>query len=229
MAIIRAAVRDGRRSPSCSSSRQALPPSAAGLVRRKNLRVLRALRATLLVSPGSSSTRRNMALHRRQERAVVANAENLMMLARLALECLPTEPASAPKSSPTSSGQTASLSRQVVSPAPAAAKPVLVEPFESVLDVPPESYLLRLLEKRGRQPKQLLSTTEAGYHRPPTEKQIEDYISKPFVTDLVRKGDIKGLEKAVRAGRGMDAANKFGESVVHVACRTGNIDVLRFL
>lgn len=26
-----------------------------------------------------------------------------------------------------------------------------------------------------------------------------------------------------------DASNKFGESVVHVACRTGNLDVLRFL
>ena len=37
------------------------------------------------------------------------------------------------------------------------------------------------------------------------------------------------LEWRHPSARAQDAANKFGESVVHVACRTGNIDVLRFL
>ncbi|CAM9488236.1 unnamed protein product [Ectocarpus fasciculatus] len=40
---------------------------------------------------------------------------------------------------------------------------------------------------------------------------------------------MEGLQRAVDAGRGMDACNKFGESVVHVACRRGNLPLLLFL
>eukprot|EP00904_Undaria_pinnatifida_P003800 jgi/Undpi1/13420/HiC_scaffold_8.g03079.m1 len=74
-----------------------------------------------------------------------------------------------------------------------------------------------------------MSSQEAGYIKQPTAKQVLDYQSQPFMSDLVRKGDVEGLRAAVAAGRGMDASNKFGESLVHIACRRGNIDVLQFL
>lgn len=97
----------------------------------------------------------------------------------------------------------ATVCRQAMSLAPVAIEPDIPASYSArEEDVPPESYLLRLLEKRGRH-SMLLSSTEAGYTNPPTEKQIKDYSSKPFITDLVRKGDIEGLEQALRAGRGM--------------------------
>lgn len=73
-----------------------------------------------------------------------------------------------------------------------------------VTGLSPEIHLLELLQKRGK----LSSTTkvssaEAGYDVPPTTKQIRDYDSKPFMTDLVRRGDVKALHLALEAGRGM--------------------------
>ena len=63
-------------------------------------------------------------------------------------------------------------------------------------------YFLSLLEKRGRTVTKV-SSQEAGYVKEPTAKQILDYQSRPFVSDLVRKGDMDGLREAVKAGRGM--------------------------
>ena len=65
-----------------------------------------------------------------------------------------------------------------------------------------ESYFAALLAQRGRSPAGRTSL-EAGYLKQPTPKQVEDYQQRPFVSDLARKGDIAGLQKAVEAGRGM--------------------------
>ncbi|CAN0182658.1 unnamed protein product [Ectocarpus sp. 12 AP-2014] len=56
-----------------------------------------------------------------------------------------------------------------------------------------------------------------------------DYDAQPHLSGLARRGDMEGLQRAVDAGRRMDACNKFGESVVHVACRRGNLPLLLFL
>ncbi|CBN78211.1 conserved unknown protein [Ectocarpus siliculosus] len=56
-----------------------------------------------------------------------------------------------------------------------------------------------------------------------------DYDAQPHLSGLARRGDMEGLQRAVDTGRRMDACNKFGESVVHVACRRGNLPLLLFL
>lgn len=65
-----------------------------------------------------------------------------------------------------------------------------------------ESYFAALLAERGR-PSAHRTSMDAGYLKQPTSKQVEDYQQQPFVSDLARKGDIAGLQKAVEAGRGM--------------------------
>lgn len=66
----------------------------------------------------------------------------------------------------------------------------------------PEPYLELLLSERGRLP-QKIDTVRAGYSAAPSAKQIRDYQAQPFMSDLARRGDIAGLQKAVEEGRGM--------------------------
>lgn len=65
-----------------------------------------------------------------------------------------------------------------------------------------EDYFAALMAERGR-PNVYRTSAEAGYLKQPTSKQVEDYQQQPFMSDLARKGDIAGLQKAVEAGRGM--------------------------
>lgn len=80
----------------------------------------------------------------------------------------------------------------------------------------PEKHLLSLLEKRGWAAR-IVSSSVAGYHVAPTEKQIRDYESKPFMSDLVRRGDLDGLRKALDAGRGMVSLNTWNSGATNVA------------
>ena len=61
-----------------------------------------------------------------------------------------------------------------------------------------EAYFRSLLRARGRSP----APTKLAFQQP-TPKQVHDYGLRPFVSDLARKGDIAGLQKAMDAGRGM--------------------------
>lgn len=94
-------------------------------------------------------------------------------------------------------------------PRAAAAAAVQVDTTTTATPAPvaglsPEIHLLELLRKRGRLSSATkASSMEAGYNVPPTAKQVRDYDSKPFMTDLVRRGDVKGLQGALKAGRGM--------------------------
>lgn len=66
----------------------------------------------------------------------------------------------------------------------------------------PEKHLLALLKRRGWNT-EIISFAEAGYDAPPTARQVKDYESKPFMSDLVRRGDMEGLRDALEAGRSM--------------------------
>jgi ankyrin repeat protein len=53
-----------------------------------------------------------------------------------------------------------------------------------------------------------------------------------YQTDLIaaiRNDDIHALRELYESGRTLQACNKFGESVVHIACRRGSTEIVRFL
>eukprot|EP00980_Cylindrotheca_fusiformis_P016773 scaffold5048_cov121-Cylindrotheca_fusiformis.AAC.24 len=64
--------------------------------------------------------------------------------------------------------------------------------------------------------------------RKPTEKDISSYDLD--VVKLIRAKDIDGLrEMVLQGGRSMNACNQFGESLVHMVCRRGDAETLRFM
>ncbi|CAN0016856.1 unnamed protein product [Discosporangium mesarthrocarpum] len=65
------------------------------------------------------------------------------------------------------------------------------------------------------------------YSSQPNAKQIEDY-GLPLV-EAVRRKDCEALQEMVRKGVTMGASNRFGESIMHLATRRGNVKVLNFL
>lgn len=60
-----------------------------------------------------------------------------------------------------------------------------------------------------------------------TDDNIKAYTTE--ILNAVRSQDIKKLETMLKEGHCMQACNKFGESILHLACRRGNTDVVRFL
>ena len=61
----------------------------------------------------------------------------------------------------------------------------------------------------------------------PTEEQIAAYDAQKTIA--VRNGDMATLRSLLEAGENFNCCNKFGESLIHMACRRAHIDVVRFL
>jgi len=61
----------------------------------------------------------------------------------------------------------------------------------------------------------------------PTEDMIRAYSQE--TTAAVRRGDLDQVKKLHREGKSLQCCNRFGESVIHMACRRGNVDVVRFM
>ena len=96
----------------------------------------------------------------------------------------------------------ASAERQQLAAGTAGASAAAAAAAASASSTNVESYFAALMAERGR-PSAYRTSAEAGYLKQPTTKQVEDYQQQPFMSDLARKGDIAGLQKAVEEGRGM--------------------------
>jgi hypothetical protein len=71
------------------------------------------------------------------------------------------------------------------------------------------------------------ATDYSDFFTKPTEEQIAAYDAQK--TNAVRNGDIATLRSLLEAGQNLSCCNKFGESLIHMACRRSHIDVVRFL
>lgn len=49
------------------------------------------------------------------------------------------------------------------------------------------------------------------------------------IVRAVRSSELERLGELKREGRSMDACNRFGESVLHMACRRGSTEMVQFL
>jgi len=101
--------------------------------------------------------------------------------------------------------------------------------------ISPSDYLQSLLRDAGYggendDEKPLVSASDAGdagYFVEYTPEQISSYDME--VTAAVRAGDVPALRSMLRKGRDLQCSNRFGESILHAACRRGSLDVVRFL
>mmetsp|Transcript_28858 Transcript_28858/g.61495 ORF Transcript_28858/g.61495 Transcript_28858/m.61495 type:complete len:279 (+) Transcript_28858:185-1021(+) len=92
----------------------------------------------------------------------------------------------------------------------------------------PYTFIESVLENDQHQPvKQMQPLHETEYLHP-TEEQIAAYSSD--VIAAVRTNDLAALREMMYSqGRNLRCCNRFGESLLHVACRRSNFDVVSFL
>ena len=61
----------------------------------------------------------------------------------------------------------------------------------------------------------------------PTDVELSSYDST--VVNAVRNANIEKLRSVHKEGKSLNACNRFGESLLHMACRRGNADVVRYM
>jgi ankyrin repeat protein len=63
----------------------------------------------------------------------------------------------------------------------------------------------------------------------PTSQQIEAYGHSTDAVIAVRSCDVEALRELLANGKQLEVCNKFGESLLHMACRRSNAHVVSFL
>lgn len=64
-------------------------------------------------------------------------------------------------------------------------------------------------------------------HTIPTPRMIEAYTME--ISTAVREGDLDTLKRLHESGADLDCCNRFGDSLVHIACRHGHLNIVKFL
>ena len=90
----------------------------------------------------------------------------------------------------------------------------------------PEDFLHEILRERGYTV-ELVSMKETEFHKVPEPEQVSAYDKA--ILNAVLDEDEAALERMRLSGRRMDACNRFGDSVLHMACRRGRAGALRYL
>jgi hypothetical protein len=92
----------------------------------------------------------------------------------------------------------------------------------------PDDYLRSLLAQQGMSTKTFSALEiNADFFLKVTAESIEAYDMQ--VVKAVRTHDVPTLRQLLQSGRSLQCGNKFGESIVHTACRKGSLQVLQFL
>lgn len=98
---------------------------------------------------------------------------------------------------------------------------------QSKTDVSPQDYLVSILESKGVAVRISSSLAMEGFFADPTEEETNAYTHD--VLTAIRTRDIEKLREFHESGRPLKCSNTFGESLLHLACRRGFVDVASFL
>lgn len=86
---------------------------------------------------------------------------------------------------------------------------------------------LRKVSPKGKSPRTFCSLFMYGVFEEWTDEQKKGYDTDSI--SAIRSQDIDTLRRWHQEGRVLQAANAFGESLLHMACRRGFLDVVKFL
>lgn len=104
-------------------------------------------------------------------------------------------------------------------------RPALGSPYASTN---PEKHLRKVLNQLGASNVQTCPTLDVkDFFHENTDDNINSY--NPNIVAIVRRGDVAALREMHRDGRMLQSCNKFGESILHAACRRGAFEVVQFL
>ena len=90
----------------------------------------------------------------------------------------------------------------------------------------PQTYLDSVLKARGYDVNNYCSL-ESAYYCKPTAHQKASYGN--MLVQAVRNSDTKLLTSLLSSGLSRNPCNTFGESIVHMVCRRGELDLLRVM
>jgi hypothetical protein len=102
-----------------------------------------------------------------------------------------------------------------------------VENDTSLRETSPQEYLMDTLKSKGYVVPIHSSLEMKGFFAAPTEEEISAYGTD--VLTAIRDRDIQKLREYHKSGRPLKSSNKFGESLLHLSCRRGFVDVTSFL
>lgn len=91
----------------------------------------------------------------------------------------------------------------------------------------PQRILISILQNQGYKAEIRKSSDLEDFFTKMTDESTAAYDQD--VITAIREGDIKTLRKMHKDGRPLQCSNKFGESLIHMACRRGLTGVVRFL
>ena len=91
----------------------------------------------------------------------------------------------------------------------------------------PQDVLTSLIRNLGYEYKARSSLSLDDFFELPTEKQIESFNVN--VVKVVREGNLEKLRLMHKDGQTLQCCNRFGESLLHMACRRGLIDIVKYL
>ena len=95
-------------------------------------------------------------------------------------------------------------------------------------DVSPSDYLIQEIRQRIHGDIIMHRATEiVGFFREPTEEDFTSYNNT--AVSAIRSRNIEKLRELYKNGTSLQSCNRFGESLVHMACRRGFTDVVEFL
>ena len=88
----------------------------------------------------------------------------------------------------------------------------------------PVDFLKSTFEEYGLK---VESSRDKNYFIQPTPEMIEAYDKE--VLSAVREKNLEKIKKFHEGGKDMQCCNRFGESVIHMACRNGLTEIVKFL
>ena len=94
-------------------------------------------------------------------------------------------------------------------------------------DYHPQTTLTELLQASGYKAETRKSSEMRDFFIKFTEEHFAAYDAE--VVQAIRRNDVVSLRELHRNGKSLQCANRYGESLVHMACRRGHIDTVRFL
>lgn len=103
---------------------------------------------------------------------------------------------------------------------------LLLQTWGSVSAVAPDFFLSQLLESRGYENLHINSLAQRNI-RTPSVHQIESYDNE--LVWAIRNSNLPQLKVLWESGKNMSACNKFSESIIHMACRRADLDVVEFI
>jgi len=94
-------------------------------------------------------------------------------------------------------------------------------------DTNPQEFLHNTFRSKNMDVELVESLQLKNFFQDPTSEEMEGYRSD--VLNAIRQSDLDKLRLFHKQGRPLKCSNQFGESLLHLACRRGLVDVVAFL